>query len=86
MFDPEKEGVDIERVIAQKSPVIKSCSLLPRDTKVYPLMPYEEITEEQYNMMVETMIKIDFTSFVDGSAGTSDGKKPVFCEGDRCEL
>lgn len=43
---------EITDILDRYKGVIKSTSLLPHATDVYPQMPYEEITEEKYNEMV----------------------------------
>eukprot|EP01112_Ceratiomyxa_fruticulosa_P011106 TRINITY_DN2989_c0_g1_i1.p1 TRINITY_DN2989_c0_g1~~TRINITY_DN2989_c0_g1_i1.p1 ORF type:complete len:732 (+),score=133.23 TRINITY_DN2989_c0_g1_i1:1283-3478(+) len=51
-FDPVKEGPQIEHALNYFQYQLKGVSFLPRDSKKYPQMPYEEIDEETYNKMV----------------------------------
>jgi ribonucleoside-triphosphate reductase len=50
--DEERVIAEIADILNRYKGVIKSTSLLPHATDTYPQMPYEEITEEEYNQMV----------------------------------
>jgi len=81
-FDPETEGHQIEHMLAQFAPVIKSVSMLPHsDTGAYAQMPYEGIAEEEYRRRVAAMPRIDWQRF----AG-SDGEESRFCTNGTCGL
>ena len=73
-FDPKTEGPQIEHMLAQFIPVIKSVSMLPHsDTGAYVQMPYEGITKEIYEERLSKIQKIDWSSF-----GGSDGIREQF--------
>lgn len=77
-FDPKTEGSQIEHMLAQFVPVIKSVSMLPHsDMGAYVQMPYEGITKEKYEERLSKLPKIDWNSF----AG-SDGIESRFCTND----
>lgn len=81
-FDREKEAKEIERILANFAPVLKSTSLLPHTEQgVYEQMPYEGISEEKYASLCEKYPKIDWSSFCG-----SDGMDTKFCSNDSCEL
>ncbi len=81
-FDPGTEGSQIEHMLAQFAPIIKSVSMLPHtDTGVYVQMPYEGITKEMYNERRAKMPKIDWNGF-----GGSDGIESRFCANDTCAI
>jgi len=81
-FDPEKEGADIERMLALFLPLIKSVSMLPRSKEgVYAQMPYEGISEEEYQRRINAMPKIDWQAL-----GGSDGLESRFCGGESCGI
>ena len=81
-FDPQEEGEQIEQMLAQFAPLIKSVSMLPH-TKVgaYKQMPYEGITKEEYEKRMAELPKIDWNSF-----RGSDGVELRFCTDDICYL
>jgi len=80
-FDPKTEGPQIEYMLAQFIPVIKSVSMLPHsDTGAYVQMPYEGITKKIYEERLSKIQKIDWSSF-----GGSDGIESNFCTNDSCE-
>jgi len=53
----EEDGVidSITNVLDQYKGTIKSTSLLPHATGIYPQMPYEEITKEEYEAKVSKL-------------------------------
>jgi len=63
-YDPKTEGSQIEALLTQFIPVIKSVSVLPHsDQGTYKQMPYEGITKEQYEARLATMPSIDWEAF-----------------------
>ena len=81
-FDPKTEGSQIEHMLAQFAPIIKSVSMLPHtDTGAYVQMPYEGISKEKYEARLAEMPSIDWSAF-----GGSDGIESRFCTNDSCEL
>jgi len=81
-FDPQSEGRQIEHMLAQFAPIIKSVSMLPHsDSGAYKQMPYEGISKEEYERRVAAMPKIAWETF-----GGSDGMESRFCSNDTCEL
>ena len=81
-FDPKTEGPQIEHMLAQYAPIIKSVSMLPHsDAGAYKQMPYEGITKEEYEKRLAHMPTIDWNRF-----GGSDGMESRFCSNDACEV
>ena len=81
-YNKETEVVDLEKALARFIPSIKSVSLLPHsDEGEYPQMPFEGITEEEYNKRAANFPRIDWSTFV-GSDGTLDR----YCTNESCEL
>src|SRR5690606_30036904 len=69
--DEERIIDEITDVLDRYKGVIKSTSLLPHATDVYPQMPYEEITKERYDEMV-AKIKAKPWEVVGGSIEAED--------------
>jgi ribonucleoside-diphosphate reductase alpha chain len=81
-FDKEKEGDQIEHMLAQFAPVIKSVSMLPHTASgAYVQMPYEGISKEEYEKRVEALKEINWLKFVG-----SDGEDSRFCTTESCEM
>ncbi|MGB5965777.1 MAG: fused protease/ribonucleoside-triphosphate reductase [Sulfurimonadaceae bacterium] len=81
-FDPKTEGDQIEHMLAQFAPIIKSVSMLPHsDSGAYEQMPYEGITKEAYEERLSKIPKIDWSNF-----GGSDGIENRFCSNDSCHI
>jgi ribonucleoside-diphosphate reductase alpha chain len=63
-FDPNREWNQIDDMLREFVPVIKSVSMLPHsDTGSYRQMPYEGITKEQYEDRLARMPSIDWNTF-----------------------
>ncbi|GIU00240.1 adenosylcobalamin-dependent ribonucleoside-triphosphate reductase [Sulfurovum sp. TSL6] len=63
-FDPNTEGPQIDDMLRQFVPLIKSVSMLPHsDTGAYNQMPYEGLTKEQYEARLAEMPSIDWNTF-----------------------
>jgi ribonucleoside-diphosphate reductase alpha chain len=81
-FDPKTEGEQIEHMLAQFAPIIKSVSLLPHsDSGAYKQMPYEGISKDEYEKRLSEIPRIDWNAF-----GGSDGMESRFCSNDTCEI
>jgi len=74
-FDREREGGQIEHMLAMFAPVIKSASMLPRGKgEMYEQMPIEPVTKEVYEERLKAMPTIDWSRF-----GGGDGAGEGFC-------
>jgi len=79
-FNPITEKSQLEHVLSQFIPIIKTVALLPRTTTtIYKQMPYEEITKKEYRRRVAAITTIDWSSFSD-----SDGIDEKYCSNDTC--
>lgn len=80
-FDPETEGHQIEHALNFFQYKLKGISFLPRVGKgVYPLMPYEECTKEEFESRNEAIKAITW-----GKTGeAASGEK--FCSNDSCTI
>ena len=60
---------------------LKSVSFLPKleNTTAYPQMPYEEITEQQYEKMANKILPLDFKTML-----STDSQSEMYCESDVC--
>jgi ribonucleoside-triphosphate reductase len=78
-FNPETESNQVEFMLAQFAPIIKSASMLPHTKHgVYAQSPYEQITKEEYEERLSKISKIDWSLF------RGDGELPKFCTNDTC--
>ena len=80
-FDKEKDGPDVEKMLAMFIPNLKSVSMLPHSGHGYAQAPYEPLTFEEYEKRKSQFKPIDYKSV--------RGNIPVgskFCSGDTCEL
>ena len=80
-FDKEKDGPDVEGMLAMFIPNLKSVSMLPHSGHGYAQAPYEKISLEEYNRRKNEFKPIDYKSVKNN---VPSGSK--FCSGDTCEL
>ncbi|MBI2628679.1 ribonucleoside-triphosphate reductase, partial [Candidatus Pacearchaeota archaeon] len=80
------EWIDTGQWVYKNWDIIGGLAFLPRDDNVYPLAPWEEINKEEYNKMVSTLPKIDFSQIMcyERDDQTS-GSREYACIGDKCE-
>jgi ribonucleoside-diphosphate reductase alpha chain len=57
----EDELLDVIKWVWQNREKIGGLSFAPRDDASYSQMPYEEVSEEEYDAMVAAFPKIDFS-------------------------
>jgi len=80
-FDKEKDGPDVEKMLAMYIPILKSVSMLPHSGHGYKQAPYEKISREEYLARKDAYGKPKFENVKgDVPAGSK------FCSGDTCEL
>lgn len=78
----KSEAKDLEYMLAQFAPLLKSCSFLPHgEENIYPQMPYEGITKEEFNNRILELKPINW-NLLDGS----DGKFELYCSNEQCEV
>lgn len=80
-FNPELEGKDIAHALEYFQYQLKGVSFLPTlEYGAYPQMPYEAITEDEYNDMMSKITVADFSSNVE------DAIDEKFCNNDVCTI
>ena len=81
-FDPKTEGPQIPFALNYFQYQLKGISFLPKlELGAYKQMPYEEITEKEYNKMVK---QLKFLSFRQVKGNEAEVEK--FCNNDTCEI
>lgn len=83
-FDPTTESKDVGTVLHLYDGQLKTISFLPSGNTVYPQMPYQQITEEDYIKYTETLFPIDFAGVYAGMASDAIGE--AYCTTDACEI
>ena len=81
-FDPKTEADQLPHVLNYFQYKLKGISLLPRhELGAYKQMPYEAITEEEYDKMVGKLGKLSF-----GVIKNEEAEVDKFCNSDTCEI
>ena len=81
-FDPKTESEQLPHVLNYFQYKLKGISLLPRhELGAYKQMPYEAITEDEYNKQVKKLGRLSFVG-VEGEEAEID----KFCNNDVCEI
>jgi len=81
-FDAEKEKSLIGDVLRTFDGSFKTVSFLPMGNKVYPQMPYSEITKEEFEEYRMKLMPIDFAEVYAGMTADALGEK--YCTNDVC--
>ncbi len=86
-WNPETEGDQLEHMLAQFAPLIKSVSLNPHtEVGAYKQMPYEGISLEEYREMKAKLGELDLSSYLSDTAQPENREATLFCENDSCEV
>jgi ribonucleoside-diphosphate reductase alpha chain len=80
-FDKERDGNDVEKLLAMYIPVLKSVSMLPHAGHGYAQAPYEPINKEVYEQRRGAYGRPNFESVVDNQPVGSK-----YCSGDKCMI
>lgn len=83
----KEERADIPNVLHTHEGQLKSLSMLPifeeADPEVYPQLPYQSITDDQYRQMVQNLREVDLQQVYAGGLEASGER---YCSTDKCEL
>lgn len=87
IYVKDDEWLDVGAWVYRNFDNITGVSFLPYDNSIYPLLPYEEITEDKYKELSGKFPSIDFTELVNyEKADETEGAKELACAGGVCEL
>lgn len=84
-YNPETEAQALPHILSMFEGQLKTISFLPQGNGVYPQMPYEEITREQYEDYTMRLFPIDWDSLYDGK-DVVDAELERGCTTDVCEI
>lgn len=83
----EEEWVSTANWLYDNWDIIGGLSFLPREEHAYLLPPYEEITEEKYEELIDKLPEIDFSRIVIyEKEDTTQGAKELACVAGVCEI
>jgi ribonucleoside-triphosphate reductase len=80
-FDKEKDGNDVEKMLAMYISLLKSVSMLPHSGHGYAQAPYEKLEYEDYVKRIGSYNHPDFNNV---RGNVPEGSK--YCSGDTCEF
>lgn len=81
------EWLDICAWVYRNWDLMSGISLLPQDGGVYPWLPYEELTKQEYTKLSKEFPEIDFTKLPEyESSDYTTGASELACVGDNCEI
>ena len=84
-FNQETEAQHIGSLLHSIEGQLKTISFIPMATTAYPQQPYTEITKEQYEAYLMTLMPIDFSVlYLPEHAQEAAGEE--FCSTDACEV
>ncbi|MAF59339.1 ribonucleoside-triphosphate reductase [bacterium] len=83
----DNEWISVAHWVYENWEIIGGLSFLPRSNHVYRLAPYEEISKEKYEELIEKFENVDYSKLVTYEiADETEMKKEVACAGGACEL
>ena len=83
----QDEFLGIGQWIWDKFDELSGVSFLPYDGHSYQQAPYEAISEQVYNEMVEESVEIDWTQLREyEQEDNTEGTQTLACTGNACEL
>ena len=88
-FDPEREAHHIPHALDFFQYQLKGVSFLPRDNGSYQQMPYEAISQQQYEEAVARIAQsppLDFTGATMAPSPAQQAVPDLYCEADKCEV
>lgn len=83
-FDPETEGQHIENILHMYEGSLKTVSFLPMSETAYEQMPYESITEDEYEERRVQILPISMAPIYGLEAEDAVGEN--YCSNDSCEV
>lgn len=87
IYVKEHEWMEVGAWVYKYWDSVGGLSFLPHDGGVYPLAPYEEITEEKYNELFAAFPKFDFNDLNEfENNDQTQGSQEYACAGGACEL
>ncbi len=88
VYVKEHEWFDVGAWVYRHMDDIGGVSFLPHSEHVYQQAPYQDITEEQYNLLRDSFPKLDWGSFdeYELDEDTTQGAKEYACSAGSCEI
>lgn len=84
-FDKETETKHVASALNMYEGQLKAVSFLPMGNTVYPQQPYTQITQEEYELYLGRIAKIDFNAIYDGVENL-EAEGEAYCTTDSCEI
>lgn len=83
----ENEWIEVANWLYENWDILGGLSFLPREDYIYNLAPYEAITEEQYNKLVEDFPEIDYSQILAyEKEDETKGSRELACGAGQCEV
>jgi ribonucleoside-triphosphate reductase len=82
-----QEAVDLVKWVAEHKDYIGGLSFLPVDDTVYPIMPFTEISEDEYNRRIAEFPEIDYSLlYLFEKSDMSEASITLACMSGSCEI
>ncbi|MBU4348498.1 ribonucleoside-triphosphate reductase [Patescibacteria group bacterium] len=83
----KNEWVEVANWVYENWDIVGGLSFLPCEDYVYSMAPYEEISKETYEEMIDKMPEIDFSQIlIYEKHDETQGSKELACAGGKCEI
>jgi ribonucleoside-diphosphate reductase alpha chain len=85
IYYTDKEFLHIGAWLWDNFDTVGGLSFFPTSDHIYENTPYQEITEEEYNILYNDFPKIDWEDFTE-EKDTTTGSQEYACAGGQCDL
>jgi len=85
IYVKQDEWLQVGAWVYENFDIMSGVSFFPKDTHIYKQAPYQPITEEEYDKLVEKFPKINWEEFKEGE-DTTTASHELACAGGACEL
>ena len=87
IFVRDHEWIEVGSWVWKNWDYVCGLSFLPYSDSIYKLAPYEEISEEEYNELLEGMPNVDFDKLLQyEDTDETEGAQEFACQGGQCEI
>ena len=86
-FNPKTEGDSLKPALEYFQYQLKGISFLPRSNNTYKQMPYEQISQEEYQKLSQYLSKVELSKLLRRkSVSMNDPNPENYCDNNNCSI
>jgi ribonucleoside-diphosphate reductase alpha chain len=87
VYCKDNEWLSVANWVYENWDIVNGVSFFPYDNSHYPQLPYEEITEAEYNKLLKKLPEIDYLKLSEyEKEDNTEGGQTYACVGGACEV